>query len=116
MHIGMGQSGQEGLAVLTDIQAFLLQEGIAAPVYDKHRKNYKRKMFVLLISNRKAGRAFLERVLPFLRVKKLLAQDVLRFYRIFPQLCEKNAGHYRTSKNGNVYRTRRRPGWNSWGT
>jgi len=88
--ITMGQSGREGQSVLKEISGFLIKQGIrgsvSLPSYwppSKKGKNFK-QMFYLVVNSKKGSIDFLRGVLPFLRVKRVQAQDNLRYLVLYP--------------------------------
>lgn len=73
---------------LEEIQVFLRQAGInaglgrARPIALPNHKD----VYVLWVTSRAAVTALLRKVLPYLLVKKVLVQDVLRFWTLYPDL------------------------------
>jgi LAGLIDADG-like domain len=74
-----------GQAVLQEIQTFLADRGIRAPIYHAS-VNRKCPMFVLCVGQLRGIREFLLQTFPYLRVKRLHAQDVIRYATMFPSL------------------------------
>ena len=85
---GMGKSStsiglvQKEVKVLHDIMGFLKINGIKARYNTNCQK--KRTYGRIIISAREPATKFLQAIYPFLIVKKLKAQDVLRFFKLYP--------------------------------
>lgn len=90
------QMVQKTDGVLRKISDFLEAEGVHSKVKfrppGKHVRS-KTGMFSLHIWRRDSAKRFFERVLPFLIVKKVVVQDVLRFRRCFPVLSASQASN-----------------------
>ena len=87
--VSLAQSGCEGLEVLREIATFLEKEGVTAKVYTRKAPLTgfsKRIQHSLYVGQRSSVEKFLRGVLPFLRVKRLKAQDALRMLTIYPML------------------------------
>lgn len=83
----VSQAGDRGEKVLKEIQEFLTQRGIKS--YLGCKKNVRIKdVWALRILARSSLDPFLRGILPYLRVKKLEAQDVLRFIIAFPPVSQ----------------------------
>lgn len=82
---GMAQGGPEGKSVFDDMMTFFAARGIKADVY-RHSRSVNKQMWALRIVSRDSLCKFLEAVLPYLRIKKVQSQDILRFFRIYPPL------------------------------
>lgn len=83
LRISIAQSGDIGYSVLEDIQVFLDCLGVKSKIYS--RRPIKGKVaYVLAINSRSDVVTFLRGVLPHLRVKRVLAQDLIRHTLIFP--------------------------------
>ena len=83
--IEIGQSRARGLYLLQEISAFLQSYGIASAVKPKVNRTAslgKLPMYVLCIQ--KDALVFLRHVLPYVRIKRSEAQDVLRFRTMYP--------------------------------
>jgi len=87
-NIAIGQADKEGgVRSLEMIQGFLRQHEIACSISRYVRKNKRhRDLLILRINGRKSVSAFVRGVLPYLIVRRVFAQDVLRFLIIFPSL------------------------------
>ena len=80
------QTKDEGLWLLDDISEFLRGYGITskvhsngAPTSDKHAQCYR--IDILGWDN---SVKFLSHMMPYLRIKKLKAQDVIRYHKVYP--------------------------------
>lgn len=113
---GVAQSGEEGRKCLTEIKSILERDGIKLAMYSEDRPygTAKTPMHRLSATNRKSVMAFLKFILPFLRVKKCIVQDILRYDSMYPlwpkftlNVVCRDTGN-RTikvrSKNGRLYR------------
>lgn len=98
--IAIYQSGERGLVILKEIARFLAEEDMIESrivTSDRSSKGWK-EMHQLAITQRDCVRCFLSWILPYLRIKKVEAQDVLRYFRIYPQLESFDAAKYHTPK------------------
>lgn len=99
-HLALPQSGPEGKQVLDEIAAFLESKGI--DVYRMHprltSKIGKKPMHTIEIGNMKSATLFLQAVLPYLRVKKVKAQDVLRFVKMCPSIRGRSQREYHAKR------------------
>ncbi len=100
--VSISQSNFSGSGVappiLLEISAFLTLRGInhtVCPNKDKDKKAHHRDNFSLQIFNRAGMSAFIRGTLPFLRVKKQVAEDLVRFLKIYPSLQGHLAGRRR---------------------
>jgi len=86
MNISLYQSGDIGRAVLSEMSEWLKGEDIESCLY--HRKKFtllsKKELWELRISSRRSQLLFLRGVLPYARVKRILIQDFIRYYTMFP--------------------------------
>jgi hypothetical protein len=81
------QAGKRGEKVLNEIREFLSLEGIYSIVKLTRRKGGTwQECYELLIDRRVDALKFLSSMYPYLHVKKVEAQDHLRFHKIFPPL------------------------------
>lgn len=86
-NVGLCQSGREGLVVLSDIAETCRASGIKCGVYAANEsKRTGKPMYRLSVQGRECCRRFLIRVFPFLRVKRLAAQDALRHFTLYPPI------------------------------
>lgn len=93
---------QSSLEVLERINSFLTTNEILCTIQRTACKGHKQKhgpyransdMFALQISTRRKEIVpFLERILPYLIVKRILVQDLLRFLKIYPKLHRSTHG------------------------
>jgi len=85
--IAIAQSGARGLDVLTKIRLWLLEQDIPSNFdIQEPTKLSKLTLYRLTITKRETATKFLEGVLPYLIVKKVEAEDLLRHLKIFPAL------------------------------
>lgn len=89
-NVGLCQAGPEGERVLHEIAAMCATVGIHCGVYDSNELKREtmglKRMYRLSIQGRESCRRFLIRVLPYLRVKRVIAQDALRFFTLYPPI------------------------------
>lgn len=85
IHVGMTQAGEIGLLTLGEIREFLEQGGVRSRV-EKHREHDGRKDVYRLLIRPLDARRFMLAVLPYLRVKRTLVHDLLRFSKVYPSL------------------------------
>lgn len=82
--ITIAQSDERGRLLLSGMQEFLRERSVKSYLDVQRWKNPKHKPgFKLRICNRPGVTLFLRGVFPYLRIKKVEAQDVLRFLSIF---------------------------------
>ena len=89
--------GQSSELVLQKMAAFLVGHGILAKVSQRKKQEgnlQKKEFFVLYVTNLINVRKFLEGVMPYLVVKKVGAQDVLRYMRLYPAFTPQQRGRY----------------------
>ena len=91
--VGIYQGGDIGREVLAEIQMFLFRYAATSNIRikrrsDKDKSNIHRNkvMYELTIGNRESMRIFLSNILPYLRVKRILVQDYLRYNKMYPGL------------------------------
>lgn len=86
----IAQTGLEGHALLTEIKDFLTGHGIKSYLDTKHSRMRShptyRKSYALRICAKPSLIPFLTNMIPYLRIKKVVAQDTLRFYTMYPTL------------------------------
>jgi hypothetical protein len=94
--LSIAQSGTEGLAVLTEIGQFFAEQGIKSAI--ARRKHHKprlvegsRPVWMLSMAKRADVEIVMSRLLPFLRIKKVATQDILRFLKLTPPLNQGSA-------------------------
>ncbi len=83
--IEMAQTGQEGKEVTEEIKEFLESQEVRSELRSTGKPN-RRTVWDLRIRNRDSIRNFIKGVFPYLRVKKVKCQDVLRYMTAFPSL------------------------------
>lgn len=87
--IGIAQSGESGRLLLTALQAWLAEHGIPANVHARKVQGISLQVpYSLEIKSTEGYSKFLRLVLPYLHVKKVIAQDVLRYHTLWPSLRE----------------------------
>lgn len=74
------QSADRGHKVLNEIRIFLEDKGIKSKIYTVGKQHE------LTICRREICNLFLAKILPFLRIKKNEAEDILRFSKLFPKI------------------------------
>lgn len=80
--------------VLQEIQQFLVQHCIPSVVRAKSMcSTYRKPQWVLSISKNADTIKFLSHILPYLQVKRVLAQDVIRFSVLYPNLRGRIGGN-----------------------
>lgn len=86
--IVLPQSGERGRKVLEKIAVFLVQQGLRSPAISVSPpvKLSKLPIWRLYISSRHEATLFLRGILPYLQVKHIEAQDMLRHMQVFPAL------------------------------
>lgn len=82
VHVSMAQSHEIGLKVLSEIQTFLLTQIRKASI-NLHKKN---GCYSLWVTDRPDVQILLTKMLPYLRVKRVQTQDVLRYLKIYPRI------------------------------
>jgi hypothetical protein len=86
--ISLYQSRPRGFVLLTEIQEFLALHEITARMNKQREYQTERSgtqmMFRLYIYRRVDALAFIERIFPFLRIKKVECPDIYRWLRIYP--------------------------------
>lgn len=80
------QSGREGQDVLEEIKEFMAERRIHSTMCHRSKHGRNRQMHVLVVSSRESILRCLVAVLPHLRIKKVKAQDLWRFLRLYPAL------------------------------
>lgn len=105
-YISIAQSGAIGRLALEDIKEFLASNGIDSGIDRKEIKggNYQ-LAYSLRVRKREHVDAFLRGVLPYLRIKKVKAQDNLRFSTLYGRLKKCRVYHGEASRK--AWATRR---------
>jgi LAGLIDADG-like domain len=92
------QTQMRGLALLTEIREFLVCYGIKSYLSKGSRQKLSRHdIYSLRIMGHTQVKLFLKLFLPYLRIKKVEAQDTLRFLTLFP--AQKNGARSLTEYN-----------------
>jgi hypothetical protein len=86
LQAGITQAGEMGRVTLGEIRDFLIQYGIKARLYPKKQVTGHKKLYMLSFSPSSAE-SFLRSLLPYLRIKRTTAQDILRYRKMFPSLA-----------------------------
>lgn len=89
----MAQSKEVGRILLSDIQKWLSDQGIRSVL--SLRKDDRPNIspsYSLDIKGRGSYMKFLKLMLPWLRVKKVAAQDIIRYHTLWPSLKEGAVG------------------------
>ena len=78
---------QKDPTVLYKIGDFLRANGITCNIYEEVRKNTPqyRKYWNLKVQQRESMERFIPKIFPYLIVKKVIAQDIMRFMKLFPR-------------------------------
>ena len=84
-HWSIAQAHPRGRAILEEIQTFLREQGIPTGIHARQRKD---GMYTLWISKRASVEQIGRATLPYLRIKKVEVQDVLRYLQLFPLLAQ----------------------------
>lgn len=85
----ISQSGPSGLSVLREIQKFLLENGIKSSVFETGKAGvHKRTMpsYRIGINGYASVISFCKAVYPYLWIKKVSAQDLLRYDLLYPNI------------------------------
>lgn len=85
LQAGITQAGDAGLLLLNDIKEFLSHSGILCSLHQKAQVHNHRKCYQLSFSRLQVEH-FLKQVFPYLRIKKVVSQDVLRYRTLYPNL------------------------------
>ena len=84
--VSIVQADPMGFQVLSEISEFLLKNGIKSTLRFRSYTRTGKRTFFLRVRSRDGSVRFLVGVFPFLRVKKVKAQDMIRFCKTFPPL------------------------------
>jgi hypothetical protein len=85
IHIGIHQSANRGLVLLTKIKEFLKENGIASGLqHQRDIPNTGKPMYRLYIYNSAAALRFIDFIFPYVHIKKLECQDISRLIRMYP--------------------------------
>ncbi len=98
----IAQSGPKGLVLLEDIATFLRINGIRCVVYSTGLAGTGRRKlesYRLSVYSFKEAAKFLSCVIPMLRIKRTVAQDLIRYVTLFPSIVTSPlASRYRSEK------------------
>lgn len=83
--VHINQSGDVGHKLLEEIAGFLRARGIRSNITSTKPKR-GRTIWAVQISSRESVERFLRAVRPYVRVKKQVVEDTLRFFAAFPPL------------------------------
>ena len=98
--VAIGQAGKRGLQLFESLKDFLDNEGIFG-LYRGDKSNYAKglrpnsihdTMWAFRITRHNSVMAFLLKSLPYLIVKRSVAQDWLRFYKMYPKFTRAQCG------------------------
>lgn len=82
--VSIVQTRERGRLLLEEIQAFLASYNIASKVRNYTPKNLNHQQsWGLWIYSRPSVCLFIRRVIPYIKIKKVEAQDVLRYSKLF---------------------------------
>ena len=81
--VHINQSGDRGRELLIEIEGFLEERGIRSNITVSHPRR-GRTVWALQISSRGSVKGFLQAVRPYVRMKKQIVEDTLRFFTAFP--------------------------------
>lgn len=93
--VNITQAGSRGRETLEEISQFIGTYGLRSRVSFRVQLENRQPVYMLWTRPLDSIK-FLEKVLPYLRIKRTKAQDVIRFKRLFPSLT--------TSPQGRFYR------------
>jgi intein-encoded DNA endonuclease-like protein len=98
IEVSLAQSGAEGKLLLKEMRMFLEGHGIRSSILrNKQKKTLAKKpMYALRMGQRASVQLFLTNLMPYLRIKKVKAQDALRTFKLFPSM--KPDGGWRTRR------------------
>lgn len=83
--LALYQSGDEGCQLLREIQSFWHSQGIRAGLYAREGSKWGKKTeWSLHVCQCRSIIPVLQQMLPFLRIKRVVAQDLLRYAKMFP--------------------------------
>lgn len=98
-YVSICQSQDRGRRVLEEISKFLFEADMIHSVVSSYeRKNRTKTMHLLTVKRREDVQCFLMYVLPLVRIKKVEAQDVLRYFKMFPRVELTDSAKYHTPK------------------
>lgn len=85
------QAGPTGIKLLTEIQEFLASNGVKSRI-ESGRPIEGRQIVYRLLLGSIGIETFVKCTMPFLIVKKVIAQDVMRFRTLYPSLSRSPQG------------------------
>lgn len=84
--VSMGQSGEAALKLFPTLRDGLARHGVrSSVVFSSPARGNEQVCYRLDIINRVESIKFMQNVLPYLYMKKVIVQDHLRYFTIFPQ-------------------------------
>ncbi len=87
------QTRERGRSLLNEIQSFLAERSIKSCICANGKDTPKeRRCYVLVVSNKRDVTEVLEQTLPYSRIKRTEAQDMLRTLKLFPKISRKQKG------------------------
>lgn len=89
--LNLTQAGDRGEETLIEIAEFLSKYNIRAKVRPRPKIINRQQCYMLWVTPTTAI-PFLERVLPYLRIKRTISQDVIRARTLFPSLTNSPQG------------------------
>ena len=100
--ITLTQAGPIGLEVLTAIRDFIYIQGIRSTVLNKSIVEGSKQGYMLSITGWENGINFIVFLYPYLIVKRQLAQDTIRFSKVFPDMFRHTGWLARESRVNNL--------------
>src|SRR5580693_6661318 len=79
-HWSVAQAHARGIRVLNEVKEFLAENGIPSALYTRKGDG----CHCLYVSQRELVNQIVAHLMPYLRVKKTEAQDIVRFHKLFP--------------------------------
>lgn len=80
------QAGDTGKEVLEEMRDFMASEGIGSKLAPRVEHYPNRKPVYRLCTSGPRAALMLKKMFPYLRVKKVIAQDVIRFRKMYPSI------------------------------
>lgn len=91
----VSQTREVGKLLLEEIRDFLLSHGIDSHLYswnmDKYNPNRRGGYHKLVVTRWDHAVTFLRSVFPYLKIKRVIAQDVIRYHCLFPYMLSQKA-------------------------
>lgn len=82
--IQLSQTQERGRVLLEEIKVFLEARDIVCSVHRADRKGNRKEIHYLYINGQACAMKFMRGIFPYLRIKKLEAQDTMRYLVMFP--------------------------------